>query len=117
MAEFQILDHLMNLAGSSNLHDRMRLWFVQKSGEDSALANLLFVCCEHLRRVMAKNRILMVDMEAFGNRGVGMDCLDCLRKTQRRHTVMLELLTDLLTQVKASVHEEEANAVKMNENS
>ena len=116
MAQFQLLDHLMNLAGTSNLHDRMRLWFVQESGEESALGNLLFVCCEHLRRVMAKNRIMMVDLEVFSNRGVGMDCLDALRKTQNRHKVMLELLTDLLAQVNAAFHEEESNAVKMNEN-
>ncbi|PWA84280.1 hypothetical protein CTI12_AA160410 [Artemisia annua] len=88
----------------------------RKSGEESALANLLFVCCEHLRRVMAKNRIMMVDMEELINRGVGMDCLDALRKTQSRHKAMLELLTDLLAQVNAGVHEEETNAVKMNEN-
>lgn len=116
MAQFQILDHLAMLSGSSNLHDRMRLWFVLQSGEESALSNLLFVCCEHLRRVMAKNRIMMVDMEALSKRGVGMDCLEALRKTQNRHKVMLELLTDLLGQVNAGVHEEEGNAVKMNEN-
>ena len=116
MAQFQLLDHLMNLSGSTNLHDKMRLWFVQQATEDSSFSNLLFVCCQHLRRVMNKNHIMMVDMEALGDRGVAVNCLEALRKTQSRHRAMLELLEDLLGQAQAGVHEEESNAVKMNEN-
>lgn len=116
MAEFQILEHLMKLAGSANLNDRMRLWFVKQADEELALGNLLFVCCEHMRRVMAKNRIMTVDLEALGNRGVATDCLDALRTTQTRHKAMLEVLTDMLAQVNAGVREEESNAIKMNEN-
>ena len=70
MAQFLILDQPTNLAGTSNLHDRMRLWFVQQAVEDSSFGNLLFMCCQHLRRVMNKNRIMMVDIEELGNRGV-----------------------------------------------
>ena len=116
MAQFQLLDNLMNLSGSTNLHDKMRLWFIQQATEDSAFANLLFMCCQHLRRVMNKNRIMMVDMESLGNRGVAVDCLEALRKTQNRHKAMLEVLEALLDEAHAGVHEEEANAVKMNEN-
>ena len=89
---------------------------MQQSGEELALSNMIFVCCEHLRRVMNKNRIMIVDMEALGDRGVAKDCLVALRKTQARHKFMLELLTDLLTQVNAAFREEEANAASMNEN-
>ncbi|PWA55419.1 hypothetical protein CTI12_AA370010 [Artemisia annua] len=116
MAQFQILDQLMNLAGSSNLHDRMRVWFVQQAMEDSAFANLLFVCCQHLRRVMNKHRIMMVDMEALGDRGVAVDSLEALRKSYNRQKSMLEIMTDLLAQARSGVREEEGNAVKMNEN-
>ncbi|PWA36694.1 hypothetical protein CTI12_AA597250 [Artemisia annua] len=116
MAQFQLLDHLMDLSGSTNLHDKMRLWFVQQATECTAFANLLFVCCQHLRRVMNKNRIMMVDMESLGNRGVAEDCLEALRKTQDRHKSMLALLEGLLGQAHAGVHEEESNAIKMNEN-
>ncbi|PWA36624.1 hypothetical protein CTI12_AA598060 [Artemisia annua] len=110
MAQFQILDELMNLAGSSNLHDRMRVWFVQQAMEDSAFANLLFVCCQHLRRIMNKHQIMMVDMEALGDRGVAVDSLEALRKSYNRQKSMLEIMKDLLAQARSGVREEEGNA-------
>ncbi|PWA66900.1 glycoside hydrolase, family 79 [Artemisia annua] len=70
----------------------------------------------HLRRVMNKHRIMMVDIEALGNRGVAVDSLEALRKTYNRHKSMLEIMTDLLAQARSGVREEEGNAVKMNEN-
>ncbi|PWA77087.1 hypothetical protein CTI12_AA229780 [Artemisia annua] len=88
----------------------------EQAMEDSAFANLLFVCCQHLRRVMNKHRIMMVDMEALGDRGVAVDSLEALRKTYNRHKAMLEIMTDLLAQARSGVSEEEGNAVKMNEN-
>ena len=59
---------------------------------------------------------MMADMEALGDRGVAVNCLKALRKTHSRHRAMIELLEDLLGQAQAGVHEEESNAVKMNEN-
>ena len=115
MAQFQILDDLMKISGSSKLHDCMRVWFVQQSHEDSFCAKLIHACCEHLRRVMAKNRVMIADMEALGHRGLALDSLDALKKTQERHRALLELLVDLCAQAKAGVREEEGNAMKMND--
>lgn len=65
---------------------------------------------------MAKNRITMVDIEALGDRGMALGFLEALRKSHNRHKAMLELLTNLLAQAKAGVHEEESNMIKLNEN-
>ena len=76
---------------------------------------MLFACCQHLRRVMAKNHTMIVNMEALGARGVALDSLDALRKTQERHRVLLEKLNNLFNQAKSDVCEEESNDMKMNE--
>ena len=115
MANFELLENLMNISGSSELHDFMRLWFVQQSCEEDAFSKLLFDCCHHLRRVMAINHTMILNMEALGARGVALDSLDALRKTQERHRVLLEKLNNLFNQEKVDVCEEESNDKKMNE--
>ncbi|PWA57145.1 protein PRD1 [Artemisia annua] len=75
MADFELLENLMNVSGSFKLHDCMRLWFMYQPCEDDAFSKLLFACCQHLRRVMAKNYTMIVNMEALGARGVALDFL------------------------------------------
>ena len=106
----------MDLAGSPNLHDGMRLWFIQQATEDSALGTLLFDCCEHPRRVMTKNRVMMVNMETLVPGVVTVGCSEAMNRTQERHRVMLGMLTNMLLQVQHGVHEEESDVVKMNQN-
>ena len=114
MTNFELLENLINILGSSKLHDCMRLWFVQQACEEDAFSKLLFDCCHHLRRVMAINHTMILNMEALGPRGVALDSLDALRKTQEKHRVLLEKLVNLFNQAKAGVREEESNAIKMN---
>ena len=83
---------------------------MQQSCGDDALSKLIFDCCQHLRRVMAKNHTMILNMEALGARGVALDSLDALRKTQERHRVLLEKLVILF-----NLCEEESNAKRMNE--
>ena len=116
MAYFHNLNHLMELAGSSNLSDGMRLCFVQQATEDSAFSNLLFACCEHLRRVMTKNRVKMVNMETLALSVVTVACSDAMMRTQERHRAMLGVLTNLFIQAQAGVNEKESNVAKMNQN-
>lgn len=73
----------MHVSGPSNLNDCMRLWFVQQAGEDDALWKLLFACCQHLRRVMAKNHTMIANMESLRGSDVIMQSLNALSKTQR----------------------------------
>ena len=63
---------------------------------------------------MAINHTMILNMEALGPRGVALDSLDALRKTQEKHRVLLEKLVNLFNQAKAGVREEESNAIKMN---
>ena len=116
MDQFENLNHLMELVGSPNLHDGMRLWFIQHATEDSSLGSLLFACCEHLRKVMTKNCVMMFNMETLVSGVVSVGCADAMNRTQERHRVMLGVLTNLLFQVQAGVHEEKGNATKMNQN-
>ncbi|PWA43548.1 sec-independent protein translocase protein TATB, chloroplastic [Artemisia annua] len=90
LQDFELLENLMNVSRSFKLHDCMCLWFVNQPCEDDAFSKLLFACCQHLRRVMAKNYTMIVNMEALGARGLALDFLDALRKTQERHCVLLE---------------------------
>ncbi|PWA49977.1 hypothetical protein CTI12_AA469990 [Artemisia annua] len=115
MADFELLENLMNVSRSFKLHDCMCLWFVNQPCEDDAFSKLLFACCQHLRRVMAKNYTMIVNMEALGARGLALDFLDALRKTQERHCVLLEKSNNLFIQANAGVCEKESNAKKMNE--
>ncbi|PWA52344.1 hypothetical protein CTI12_AA454640 [Artemisia annua] len=104
----------MNVAGSPKLHDGMRLWFVQQGDETDALSKLIFSCCMHLRRVIAKNHSMMANMEGLCDRDVAMESLVSLKKTQERHQLMLNKFNDLFNEAKDGVREEVANAVKMN---
>ncbi|GKB75653.1 hypothetical protein Tco_0942548 [Tanacetum coccineum] len=56
MATFEILDQLTEVADSSRLQDRMKVWFVQKCAEEEAFAWFLcdqFAC---LRMSMSKDQ-------------------------------------------------------------
>ncbi|PWA72877.1 exostosin-like protein [Artemisia annua] len=98
-----------------SIPDKRRLYKHMAACEDDAFSKLLFACCQHLRRVMAKNHTMIVNMEALGARGVALDSLDALINTHERHRVLLEKLNSLFNQAKAGVCEEESNAKKMNE--
>ena len=114
MVDFEMVQNLMIVSGSSKLHDGMHLWFVQQGDEADALSKLIFSCCHHLRRVIAKNHIKMANMEGLCDRDVAMESLVSLRNTQERHELMLKKFIVLFKQAKHGVGEEVANAIKMN---
>lgn len=58
---------------------------------------------------------MMENMEGLCSSDVAMESLNALKKTQKRHQVLLEELNDLFYYAKAGVCEEEYNAMKMNE--
>ncbi|GKA24694.1 hypothetical protein Tco_0710727 [Tanacetum coccineum] len=68
MATFEVLDELMEITGSTELHKRMRFWFVQEIAEEDGF----WIRRRNLRRSQA-DQITYKDKEAQGAelRGVG----------------------------------------------
>ncbi|GKE61213.1 hypothetical protein Tco_1511580 [Tanacetum coccineum] len=80
----------MKIAGSTELHKRMRFWFMQEISEEEGLLKFLRDCYDDLRRRSARLRVLIGEMEALGARGV---TVDCLKQTQARETDKFAALT------------------------
>ncbi|GJR17036.1 hypothetical protein Tco_0965563 [Tanacetum coccineum] len=86
MATFEVLDELMDITGSTNLHKRMRFWFVQEIAEEEGLLKFLRDRCDDLRRKNVRHRVLIHEMEALGEHGVAVDSLESLKQTHARET-------------------------------
>nr|GEV79039.1 hypothetical protein [Tanacetum cinerariifolium] len=69
MATFEVLDELMEIIGSTELHKRMRFWFVQEIAEEEGLLKFLHDRCDDLRRKHARRCVLIHEMEAWENVG------------------------------------------------
>ncbi|GKC17875.1 hypothetical protein Tco_1014657 [Tanacetum coccineum] len=64
MATFEVLDELMEITGSTELHKRMRCWFVQEIAEEEGLLKFLRDRCDDLRRKSVRRRVLIREMKA-----------------------------------------------------
>nr|GEX67376.1 glycoside hydrolase, family 79 [Tanacetum cinerariifolium] len=89
MATFEVLDELMEITGSTELHKRMRFWF---------------------------RRVLIREIEALGERGVAVDSLESLKQTHARETAKLAALTDAIAESLAGFHEKECHVGKLDLN-
>ncbi|GKB96563.1 hypothetical protein Tco_0982700 [Tanacetum coccineum] len=88
MATFEVLDALMEITGSTELHKRMRF-------------------CR---------RVLIREMKALGECEVAVDSLESLKQTHARETAKLAALTDAIAKSLASIHEKERHVTKMDLN-
>ncbi|GKA23606.1 hypothetical protein Tco_0709639 [Tanacetum coccineum] len=104
MATFEVLDELIEITGSTELHKRMWFWFVQEIAEEEGLLKFLHDRCDDLRRKSARRRMLIREMEALGERGVAVDSLECLKQTHVRETAKLAGLTDVMAETLAGIH-------------
>ncbi|GJY77473.1 hypothetical protein Tco_0482589, partial [Tanacetum coccineum] len=107
MATFEVLDELMEITGSIELHKRMRFWFVQEIAEEKGLLKFLHDRCDDMRRKNARRRVLIHEMEDLGERGVAVDFLESLKQTHARETTKLAALTDATAESLAGIHEKE----------
>ncbi|GJT56027.1 hypothetical protein Tco_0991081 [Tanacetum coccineum] len=101
MATFEVLDELMEITGSTQLHKHMWFWFVQNSAEEEGLLKFLRDRCDDLRRKSDRRCVLIREMEALGERGVAVDSLECLKQTYARETAKLAGLTDVMAETLA----------------
>ncbi|GJU57300.1 hypothetical protein Tco_1235066 [Tanacetum coccineum] len=111
MATFEVLDELIEITGSTELHKRMRFLFVQEIAEEGLL-KFLRNHCDDLRRKSVRRRVLIREMEALGDRGVAVDSLECLKQTHARETAKLAALTDAMAETLAGIHEKEGHVAR-----
>nr|GEU65611.1 hypothetical protein [Tanacetum cinerariifolium] len=116
MATFEVLDELMEITGSTELHKRMRFWFVQEIAKEEGLLKFLCNRCDDLRRKNARRRVLIREMEALGERGVAVGSLESLKQTHVRETAKLVALTDVIAESLAGIHEKERHVAKLDLN-
>ncbi|GJU44078.1 hypothetical protein Tco_1201344 [Tanacetum coccineum] len=116
MEAFEVLDELIKITSSMELHKHMQVWLVQEIVEEERSTNFLHDQCDDLRRRITKLRMLISEMEALGARWVAVDCLECLRETQAREIDKLATLTEVLVETQASIHEKEGHVVIMDLN-
>jgi hypothetical protein len=107
MATFEVLDELREITGWTELHKRMRFWFVQEIAEEEGLLKVLRDRCDDLRRKNARRRVLIRENEALGERGVAVESLECLKQTDVRETAKLAALTNAIAEALAGIHEKE----------
>ncbi|GJU39335.1 hypothetical protein Tco_1192292 [Tanacetum coccineum] len=88
MSTFEVLDELMEITSSTELHKRMRFW----------------------------HRMLIREMEALGERGVAVDSLESLKQTHDKETAKLAALTDAIAESLAGIHEKECHIAKIDLN-
>ncbi|GJU47523.1 hypothetical protein Tco_1204789 [Tanacetum coccineum] len=84
MATFEILDQLTEVADSSHLQDRMKVWFIQACTEDKGFFGFLRDRCAGLRMTLSKNCRLIAELEALGERMDAVRCLDHMREIVAR---------------------------------
>ncbi|GJS34834.1 hypothetical protein Tco_0533216 [Tanacetum coccineum] len=114
MATFEVLDELMEITGSTELHKRMQFWFVQEIAEEEGLLKFLHDRCDELRGKNNRCRMLIREMEALGERGMAIACLDCLKQTYARETTKIAALTNVETL--AGIHKKERHVARMDLN-
>ncbi|GJU15983.1 hypothetical protein Tco_1143949 [Tanacetum coccineum] len=93
---FFLLDKLAEVAGSSRLQDRMNLVFSGARSEDESFIELMRDLCFGFRIRLNKNRRLIAELEALGQWGDALRCLDYLREMVVRDFGTLEVLEQLL---------------------
>nr|GEZ60455.1 hypothetical protein [Tanacetum cinerariifolium] len=116
MATFEVLDELMEITGSTELHKHMRFWFVQEIAEEEGLLKFLLDRCDDFRRKNVRRRVLIREMEALGEREVAIDSLWSLKQTHSRETAKLAALTYTIAKSLAGIHEKERHVTKLDLN-
>ncbi|GJX73010.1 hypothetical protein Tco_0311605 [Tanacetum coccineum] len=116
MSTFKVLDELMEITGSTELHKRMWFWFVQEIAEEEGLLKFIRGRCDDLRRKNARRRVLIREMEALGERVVAVDSLESLKQTHDRETAKLAALIDAIAESLAGIHEKGRHVAKIDLN-
>nr|GEU49281.1 hypothetical protein [Tanacetum cinerariifolium] len=97
MAALYILDKVAEVVGSSRLQDKMKIVFMQARSSDDSFIALMRDLCSALRVSIAKNRRLIAELEALGQRAEALNPLDYMKEIIGRDATTLGVLEQLLT--------------------
>ncbi|GKD82215.1 hypothetical protein Tco_1349054 [Tanacetum coccineum] len=84
MAALYILDKLSEVVGSSLLEDKMKVVFSRARESDEAFINVLRELCSALKVSITKDRRLIVELEALGQRKDALKPLEYIREMVAR---------------------------------
>nr|GEW77067.1 zinc finger, CCHC-type [Tanacetum cinerariifolium] len=115
VATFDVLDELMEITGSTELHKRMWFWFVQEIAKEQGLLKFLCERYDDLRRKSTRRRVLIREIDAVGDHRVAFDYLESLKKTHARETAKLAGLTYVMAENLAGIHKKESHVTSIEE--
>nr|GEY02624.1 hypothetical protein [Tanacetum cinerariifolium] len=96
MAALYILDKLSEVVGSSLLEDKMKVVFSQSKEFDEAFIDVLCDLCSALRLSIKKDRRLIAELEAMGQRADALKPLEYMREMVARDFARVGVLKQLL---------------------
>ncbi|GJX17397.1 hypothetical protein Tco_0218229 [Tanacetum coccineum] len=96
MAALYILDKLSEVANSSRLEDKMKVVFSRARDSDESFIELLRELCSAIRVSITKDRRLIAELEALGQRADVLKSLEYMREMVARESARLGILEQLL---------------------
>nr|GFA58833.1 hypothetical protein [Tanacetum cinerariifolium]GFA60675.1 hypothetical protein [Tanacetum cinerariifolium] len=96
MAALYILDKLSEVANSSRLEDKMKAVFSRAWDSDKSLIELLRKLCSAIRVSITKDRRLIGELEALGQRVDVLKSLEYMREMVARDSARVGILEQLL---------------------
>ncbi|GJY72475.1 hypothetical protein Tco_0476178 [Tanacetum coccineum] len=96
MAALYILDKLSEVANSSRLEDKMKVVFSRARDSDESFIDLLHELCSAIRVSITKDRRLIAELEALGQRADVLKPLEYMREMVARDSARVGVLEQLL---------------------
>ncbi|GKG45952.1 hypothetical protein Tco_0498398, partial [Tanacetum coccineum] len=96
MAPLYILDKLSEVTDSTWLEDKMKVMFSRAQDSDESFIKLLRELCSAIWVTITKDRRLIVELEALGQRADVLKSLEYMREMVARDYVRVKVLEQLL---------------------
>ncbi|GJZ06287.1 hypothetical protein Tco_0540080 [Tanacetum coccineum] len=115
IAALYILDKLSEAAGSSLLEDKMKVVFSRARESDEAFIDVLRELCSALRVSITKDRRLIAELEALGQRADALKPLEYMREMVARDSARVGVLEQLLAGAHVGMRLKAGYAAEMEE--
>nr|GEU71380.1 hypothetical protein [Tanacetum cinerariifolium] len=115
MAALYILDKLSEAAGYAILEDKINVVFSQARESDQAFIDVLCDLCSALRVSIMKDRWLVAELEALGQRADTLKPLEYMREIVARDSVRVGVLEQLLAGTHVGMRLKAGYAAEMEE--
>nr|GFA11093.1 hypothetical protein [Tanacetum cinerariifolium] len=102
--EWKSILNLTEVSGSDCLQDKIKIVFTQTDSEDGCFIGIVRDLCFVSRLGLSKNRMLIAELEALGQRVDAIRSLSYLREMVGRDSEMLGVLEQLLARTEVGRH-------------